>query len=453
MMKKTPPQQVKMMVVTIEDLMPKQHLLRKITDKIDFTFIYEKAAPLYSSNGRPSVDPVMLVKTLLIGFLYGINSERRLEQEIQVNIAYKWFLGLDLDENPPDHSTMSQNRRRRFNESQIFREIFEEIVTTCYKAGLIEGKSLLTDSTHVKANATSSKYEMRQIQRELSSYTKELDRLADIETEELRQRGIKSQPKGRKSGPSVLRRFSNTDPDSGELNRPGKPLGFHYLSHTTSDAKHGLIVDVAVTGGDRSDISVYPERIRYIKEAFDFNIQEAAADSGYNKAIAHYMLAKENIKLYTPSLKERSRSKTEIDRNSMLYDEGGDCFVCPNSKHLTYSNVQRSEYGEVHKVYKTRATDCIGCAYYEKCIAPSKRQKVIMINILEPFVLKNKELTKTPRFKQLLRLRQIITEGNHSLQKKYHNLTFTYKKGLTKVLEHCLFSAMALNLKRLAKYS
>ena len=453
MMKKTPPKQIKMMMLTIEDLMPAEHLLRKLESRIDFTFIYKKARDLYSPNGRPSIDPIVLIKILLIGFIYGINSERRLEQEIQVNIAYKWFLGLDMDENPPDHSTMSQNRRRRFNESNLFRELFEEVVVKCYEAGIIEGKSLLTDSTHVRANASSSKYEIKQVRRELSSYTKELDRLADIETETLRQKGIKSKPKARKSSPPTLRRHSFTDPDSGELNRPGKPLGFHYLSHTTSDAKHGLIVDVAVTGGDRSDISVYPERIKYIKEAFNFDIKEAAADSGYNKAIAHYMLEKENIALYTPTLKERNHSKTEINRASMVYDKANDCFICPNSKCLTYSNIQRSEFGEVHKVYKTKPKDCNGCAYYEKCIAPSKRQKIIMVNILEPFINKGKERSQERRFKELQRLRQIIAEGNHSLQKKYHNLSFTYKKGLSKVLEHCLFSAMALNLKRLVKYS
>ena len=453
MMSKAAPKQMKMMFLAIEDLVPAEHLLRKLQAKVDFSFIYTKSEHLYSSKGRPSIDPVILIKALLIGYIYGINSERRLEQEIQVNMAYKLFLGLDIDENPPDHSTMSQNRKRRFNESCIFREIFEEIVMKCHQAGLIDGKTLLTDSTHVKANAASSKYEIKEIRRKLNSYIDELDRLADEETKLLSDRNIKSSPNKIKTLKPINRRTSNTDPESGEVNRPGKPRGFHYLSHATSDSKRGIIVDIAVTGGDSSDISIYSERISYIKKIFNFDIKEAIGDSGYDRAIAHYLLSKENIKLYAAPIREKTVWKTEITRKDLIYDEQNDCFICPNSKLLTYSNVERSEYGEVSRLYRTKTKDCKNCTYYEKCIAPSKKQKNIRVNVLEPFILKSRKLAETARFKELMRLRQIIAEGNHALQKEHHNLRFTRKRGLAKALEHCLFSAMALNLKRLVKFA
>ena len=147
--------QIQMHSVTIEDLVPECHLLRKVERLVKWGFIYEAVRGLYSDTvGRPSIDPVMLVKYLLVGFLYGIESERRIEQEIEVNMAYRWFLGLDIGERMPDHSTISQNRRRRYNGTGLFRQIFEEIVRQCMEKGLVEGKVILTDSTHVKANGS-----------------------------------------------------------------------------------------------------------------------------------------------------------------------------------------------------------------------------------------------------------------------------------------------------------
>jgi transposase len=130
------------------------HLLRKVNDILDFSFIYDEVEGLYcSSNGRPSIEPVVLVKLLLIGFLYGINSERRISEEVQVNMAYRWFLGLDIMDKVPDHSTISQNRRRRFNGSSLFRNLFQKTVTICIEKGLADGKLVvvLSDTAGVSA--------------------------------------------------------------------------------------------------------------------------------------------------------------------------------------------------------------------------------------------------------------------------------------------------------------
>jgi len=133
--------------------MPQKHFLRNVDSTLDFNFVYEKVGHLYSAVGRQPIDPVIIVKMLLIGYLYGIYSERRLMNEIQVNIAYRWFLGIDLDEAVPDHSTLSQLRRRKFNDSRLFEDIFDEITRKCVEIGLVTGATLLTDSTHVRANA------------------------------------------------------------------------------------------------------------------------------------------------------------------------------------------------------------------------------------------------------------------------------------------------------------
>ena len=134
--------QIKMHYITIEDLVPEVHFLRKLENTVDFSFIYDEVRDLYcSNNGRPGIDPVVLVKYLLVGYLYGIESERRIEQEIQVNMAYRWFLGLDLDDRVPDHSTISQNRRRRFQGDNLYRRLFEQILRQCMENAWWMGRS------------------------------------------------------------------------------------------------------------------------------------------------------------------------------------------------------------------------------------------------------------------------------------------------------------------------
>src|SRR5512140_1132145 len=154
--------QSSMEFVSIEQLVPEDHLLRKIEKVIDFSFIREKVKGLYcADNGRPAIDPVVLFKMLFIGYLYGIRSERQLVRDIQVNVAYRWFLGFVLTDKVPDASTISQNRRRRFSESTIYQDIFDEIVVQAANRKMVDGTVLYSDSTHLKANANKHKYEVR----------------------------------------------------------------------------------------------------------------------------------------------------------------------------------------------------------------------------------------------------------------------------------------------------
>lgn len=169
--------QEKMYCVTYEELIPKNHFLRKLDALIDFNFIYEKTEPLYSKMGRPSIDPLVLIKMLLVGYLYGIDSERKLEDEINYNLVYKWFVGLNLDEKAPDHCIFSANRKRRFS-SKIFAEILDEIVRRCIELKLVDGRLLLTDSTHIKANVNQENQEKIFVTEIPSAYMQKLDKEA-----------------------------------------------------------------------------------------------------------------------------------------------------------------------------------------------------------------------------------------------------------------------------------
>lgn len=167
-------------VVYIENLVPQDHILRKIAKYIDFSFIRDITKEYYClDNGRPGVDPIILFKMLFIGYLFGIRSERQLVKDIQVNVAYRWFLGLSLTDEIPSHSTISMNRIRRFKGTTVIQDIFDNIVLQAMKYGLVEGKILYSDSTHLKANANKKKFVVQQVEKSVKDYMDELDKNID----------------------------------------------------------------------------------------------------------------------------------------------------------------------------------------------------------------------------------------------------------------------------------
>ena len=193
-------------------MIPETHLLRQIKNCVNFDFIYEKTAPYYSKVGRKSIDPVILIKMLLIGYLYGIKSERRLEEEVSLNPAYHWFCGLDLMHRVPDHSTFSQNRRRRFKDASIFREIFNEIVLKCIQLGIVSGETGVTDGSFLPSNVSwNSRYEtVELINRSTIKYMEEL------ETELSSMPGYKKPENVEIEKDSIK---SHTDPECGYFQR------------------------------------------------------------------------------------------------------------------------------------------------------------------------------------------------------------------------------------------
>ena len=261
--------QLKFHMVTIEDLVPEGHFLRKLDTVLDLGFVYEEMAHLYSRRyGRPPIDPVVLVKYLLVGFLYGIPSERQIEQRIQTDVALRWYLGLDLFDRVPDHSTISQLRRRKPNFRKIFRRLFEEVVRQCVAKGLASGRLVGTDSTHVKANASRASEELVALPESPGAYWERLDAYEEEGLEELERRTGKRRKKRvkqiKKDRRQTKKRVSRTDPEAGHMKRPGKPRGQHYLSHQTVDTDCGVILDVTVTPGDVYDSVPYLDQIERV---------------------------------------------------------------------------------------------------------------------------------------------------------------------------------------------
>lgn len=343
MMTKRAAIQPKIQFCTIEDLMPQEHFLRDVYRDIDFNFIYDRVAHLYSKVGKPSIDPVIIVKVLLLGYFYSIFSERKLMSEIQVNIAYRWFLGIDLDEAVPNHSTLSQLRRRKFNGSSLFEDIFNEIVWKCIGMGLVTGEILLTDSTHIRANAANDKRETVIVEQGPSEYMRKLDEAALAEglIKELGEPKIEE----REITKSI------TDPDCGLLNRTGKPTGFHFLNHQTIDGKSGIITDVHVTPANTADHVPHTPRIKHQIKKFGFDTKAVGGDAGYDEPEIHAAMLEMGISTYIP---RKARGVAEDDgfftKDDFLYNHRLDAYICPNGELLRYSSFRKGKGANDTKV-------------------------------------------------------------------------------------------------------
>ena len=340
---------MKLHTVTIEDLMPQEHFLRQLENTLDLSFVYAETAHLYSWRyGRPPIDPVILVKYLLVGYLYGIPSERQIEQRIQTDVALRWYLGLDLFDAMPDHSTISQLRRRKPAFRKVSRQLFERVVRQCIEKGLASGRLVGTDSTHVKANASRASEELVEMPVEPGAYWERLDQYEEVGLEQLAERaGKRRKTRTRQLKRDTRRshkRVSRTDPEAGHMNRPGKLEGQYYLSHQTVDCDHGVILGVTVTPGDVHDSVPYLEHLERIHRNV-LPIQAATADAAYDFPLAHQVLAEQGIPFYVRPQSAADRTKAELKRDVFVYDETCDAYRCPNGKELQRKGLYRSASG------------------------------------------------------------------------------------------------------------
>lgn len=443
MLKKETTHQSEMEFISIEDLVPEDHLLRKIDRVFDFGFIYDKVEGLYcQDNGRPAVDPVVLFKMLMIGYLFGVRSERQLVKEIQVNMAYRWFLGFGLRHKIPDHSVFSQNRRRRFNASTVFQEIFDEIVLQAIAHKLVDGRTLYTDSTHLKASANRNRFERKMIERSTRNYLDELD--ADVAKD--RQAHGKKALKPVARTPEVKQtRVSTTDPDSGYMKRKDKPEGFFYLDHRTVDDKHTIITDVHVTPGNVHDSVPYLDRLDRQRERFNFDVQAVGLDAAYFTPAICKGLEDRNIYGVMPYTRPGGR-KGALKKTEFVYDEHYDCYLCPQGQVLDYVTTNRQGL----RAYKSDPKQCLTCPLLARCTESKTHIKTVYRHLWEDHKEAVTEHRYETRGKALYKRRKETVERSFADAKQLHGHRYARLRGRGKVEEQCLLAAACQNIKKIA---
>ena len=436
-------------VVMLEDLVPEDHLLRKIDRAVDFSFIHDLCKDLYSpDNGRPAIEPELLFRMLFLGYLYGIKSEVKLAQAVNENLAFKWFLGLRLTQKGPDHATISINRVRRFKDNNIAEKIFNEILHQCVGKGLVGGKILYTDSTHIKAKANKHRKTYVTVEETPREYMEELDEQIDLDRKILGKKpfdhddGDDDPPPDRGRQKAV----SLTDPESGQQNRDGKPDGFHYSEHRTVDRKNNVIVNVHVEPANVNDITPVPEILQEIKNRLGYLPDYMGLDAGYHNAAIAHILEKHGIQGVI-GYRRHTYAGEHYGKYRFRYDFEHDVYICPEKKHLYWRTTTREGYRQ----YYSDSKECRNCPRRRECFGASAGRRMVERHVWQDSLDDIIWFTKTPKGKRLYEWRKETIERSFAEAKENHGLRYARMLGIQNMREQCFLTAAVQNMKRLAK--
>ena len=443
---------------SLEALVPETHFVRKLDRCIDWRFIYSRVAHLYSPAGRPSIDPVILFKMLCINIVFGFNSMRRTCRECDMNVAYRWFLGIPFEEKIPDYSTWSQNYIRRYGDSDIFSQIFEYILCRIQEQGLLDLTTLFGDSTHQKASANKNKYEDVEVEVVRKIYEDELLEEINADREAHGKKPLKEardteyqfdEETGEEIEvrPTKHIKQSRTDPESGLFHKGEKERCFAY-SHQTFCDRHGFVVRFKTVPGNVHDSVSFFDVYPVLSEKFKGKIQNLVLDAGYVTPAICRAVLQAGQKLYVP-YKRPMTKKGFFRKYDYVYDEAYDCYICPQIKLLEYVTTNRNGYRE----YKSDPKDCESCPFLSRCTQSGNHQKTVTRHIWEAYKEEVNELRYTPEWKEIYPQRKETIERVFADSKEQHNLRYTRLRGLMKN-EHQVSLIFAFhNLKRMARWT
>lgn len=444
MLRKPTPQQTALEIVSLEGLVPKDHLLRKIEAVIDFSFIHDRVAGLYCpDNGRPALDPTLMFKALFIGYLFGVRSERQLVREIEVNVAYRWFLGLQLTDPVFNASTLSQNRRRRFNDTSVAQDIFDAIVEQAISKGLVDGTVLYTDSPHLKANANKNRYDKAVVAKSRADYWDALDAAITLD------RAAHGKPAlAEKDRQPALKetKISRTDPQSGYMVRDGKPKGFFYLDHRTVDGRHGIITDSHATPANVHDAVVYLGRLDRQRARFDLNVGAVGLDAGYATSGIAMGLEARGILGVTGYRRPTPPRPGMMPSKAFHYAAQADGYRCPQGQLLPYATTDRTGY----RHYKSNPKICRTCPLLACCTSSRNATRLITRHVWADARETVDAHRLTPWGKQIYKRRKETVERSFADAKQLHGHRYARFRGLIAVACQCLLAAAAQNIKKIA---
>lgn len=443
MLKERPPTQSSMEFVCIDELVPQDHLLRKVDARVDFGFIHDLVKDYYCpDNGRPALDPTLMFKLLLLGYLFGVRSERQLIKEVQVNVAYRWFLGLGLTDKVCDASTLSQNRIRRFNESDVYQQIFDAIVCQAIKRKLVSGRTIYTDSTHLKANANKHKHVKVQVECERQAYMEALDKAIEEDRLSHGKKPLKTKavaPESREIKQSPV------DPESGYMVRDTKPKGFFYLDHRSVDSRCNIVTDVHVTAGNVHDAVPYLARLDRQRERFNLAVEQVGVDAGYFTSAVCKGL--EDRSIYgVMGYRRPVHKQGYFYKRQFTYDEAENCYRCPQDQTLIYKTTDRQGY----RHYQSDPTHCKTCPVRAQCTHNSKAVKTITRHVWEGSKERINEHRLSAKGKAIYTRRKETVERSFADAKQLHGYRYARFRGKDKVQAQCLMTAAAQNIKKIA---
>ena len=422
-----------------EEFVPSDHLLRKIDSAVDFTHIYDIVENLYcSDNGRPSIDPVVIFKIVLIQHLYGLPSLRRTVEEIKMNVAYRWFLGYLMNEQIPHFSTISYNFKHRYTEKTI-EEIFYWILGEINSAGYLSPEAVFIDGTHIKANANMKKIVKKAVSQAARIYEEQL--MAEINED----RADHDKKPFDKTKPPKEKEInvSTTDPESGVFHKGEHKKCLAYTAQTGCD-KNGYVMDVTVNPGNVHDSVAFDELYDRLVEK-NPEIETVVADAGYKTSWISKKVLDDNRIPVLPYKRPMSK-KDFFKPYEYVYDKYYDCVICPENQVLSYATTNRDGYKE----FKSKGYICKNCPSRHMCTENAKFEKTVTKHIWSDYLETIEDIRHTPVYKNLYDLRKETIERVFADAKEKHAMRYTPYRGLSQVTNWVRLKFAAMNLKKFA---
>ena len=434
---------------SLEDHVPKDHLLRSIDRFVDLTSIRAHLADFYSHTGRPSVDPELLIRMLLVGYCFGIRSERRLCEEVHLNLAYRWFCRLDLSDRVPDHSTFSKNRHGRFRDSELLRHLFETTVARCIEEGLASGQRMAVDASLIEADANT--------QYSASKEDWDTDRI-DVGTAPRAVREYLNTLDEAAFGAAtpVKPKFTSySDPASQWTAARKGPAFFAYSDNYLIDTDHGVILDVEATRSIRqAEVGSTKTMLGRVKARFGLHPERLIADTAYGSGPMIGWLVDRKIAPHIPVIDKAGRTDGTWSRVDFEWDAEHDQYICPEGHALkqfrrNYSDPTRGPTGKGTARYRALKEACQACPSKAKCCPNADARKITREEHEDARDIA-RAIAKTSQYKFSAKLRKKV-EMLFAHLKRILGLGRLRLRGPSGANDEFLLAATAQNLRKLAK--
>lgn len=428
-----------------ESLVPADHLLRKIDKAVDFNRVYEMVEHLYcDNNGRPAADPVVLIKMVFIQHLYGIRSLRQTVKEIDMNIAYRWFLGYGIDTPLPHFATVSYAFATRFP-SEVFEKIFAWILEEALKRGYVRPAALFIDATQFKASANKNKRHKEEVKRAARIYDKQLREEINADRAAHGKKPLEDNDDDANGGMKE-NIVSDTDPDCGLFRKGEHKVEFAYTAHVACD-EHNFVLACETAPGNAHDSTVfdavYDDASKILPES-----DAVAVDAGYKTPWICKKVTDAGKKICVPYKRPMSKPGF-FSPHEYVYDERTDSVLCPAKQVLSYRTTNREGYRE----YKSNPTVCENCTMRYRCTESKSKQKTFMLHVWHKYLEIAEEIRLSPEGKARYAMRSKTIERVFADAKEKHGMRHTMLRGIRRVSDWVKLKFAAMNLKKLATWA
>ena len=430
---------------SLEEMVPQGHLLRKIDQFLNFDDLRAYLKPFYSHTGRPSIDPELMCRMLIVGYCFGIRSERQLCDEVHLNLAYRWFCQLGIEDNIPNHSTFSKARHGRFRESDLFRKLFEQVVLRCMSEGLVKGEGFAVDASLIRANA---------------SEARAVDRGDPVDwcDPEIASRPVTEYLDAIDEDGAPRKKISLTDPSARWTAAVGGRARFTWSTNYLLDIENSVIVDVEATPAYRvSEVNAARTMINRTEERFGLKPERLLGDTAYGSAeILGWMVDEKAIEPHVALWEKYVRDTGAYPRSDFIYDEVSDSYSCPGGKKLkqfwrTYKTPRSGITKANTRIYRSRNTDCAACDLKDKCCPDTPVRKMTR-SVFEHARDVVRRLRETPEYEQSKRDRKKVEMAFAHL-KRVLGFRRLRLRGPTGAQDEFLLAATVQNLRKLTRYA